>query len=181
MSLLLPIEGVLGRAAIAAIRGYQNYVSPYKGFVCAHRVWHGGLSCSEYARKAIAGEGLLAGLRALRLRFAECRNAARLIRDNRARQKHLAAHREFDDAFDPPGKKAELDALPTMSPDASTAAPDRQDRAAAFDESSCLGPDFYCPPVPVDCCGPALDGSGCDVPMADCAGCDLPVDCCAVF
>lgn len=181
MALLLPIEGALGRAAIVAIRGYQNYVSPYKGFVCAHRARHGGLSCSEFAREAIAGEGLRAGLRALRSRLAECREAAGLIREDRARRKSLAAHREFDDAFDPPTKKSELEALPTMSPDESTVAAERQERSAACDDSSCLGPDFYCPGVPLDCCGPALDQMGCDLPMADCAGCDLPVDCCAGF
>jgi len=34
---------------------YQRYVSPYKGFRCAHRVLHGGDSCSEYIQNPEGG------------------------------------------------------------------------------------------------------------------------------
>jgi putative component of membrane protein insertase Oxa1/YidC/SpoIIIJ protein YidD len=32
---------------ISFIEGYQNYISPYNGFCCAHRALHHGASCSE--------------------------------------------------------------------------------------------------------------------------------------
>lgn len=38
--------------ALGAIWVYQNFISPYKGFSCAHRVVHGGDGCSGFAKTA---------------------------------------------------------------------------------------------------------------------------------
>ena len=76
------LDPVLGRLAVVMITGYQRYVSPHKGYACAHRVRHGGDSCSEYARKVFAAEGCLIGLAQLRARFRACR-AASLERNGR--------------------------------------------------------------------------------------------------
>ena len=57
------------------IRMYQLYISPYKGFRCAHRALHGGASCSEFARRYALNHGVWAMFPALRLRFRECRMA----------------------------------------------------------------------------------------------------------
>lgn len=40
--------------AIACIGGYQRYLSPHKGFVCAHRRLHGGDSCSQYVKTVLS-------------------------------------------------------------------------------------------------------------------------------
>jgi len=64
----------------SAIIGYQRYLSPYKGFCCAHRVRHGGDSCSEFVRQAVLAEGLWSALPIIRLRFAECKAAALALR-----------------------------------------------------------------------------------------------------
>src|SRR4051794_6706306 len=73
-------------SALAAgmIAGYQRYLSPHKGFCCAHRALHGGPSCSEFARRVVRrrGVGPLAPL--LRRRFARCAAAARRLRAARA-------------------------------------------------------------------------------------------------
>lgn len=61
--------------AIATITGYQRYLSPHKGFACAHRVLHGGLSCSEYAKKAIAQFGLFQAVSLSKQRFRACKQA----------------------------------------------------------------------------------------------------------
>lgn len=66
-------------AALAAIGAYQRYVSPYKGFCCAHRARTGHASCSEFARRAIERCGLLAGLRLLRRRFLACAASYRAL------------------------------------------------------------------------------------------------------
>ena len=63
----------LEQLAAFAIRMYQKYISPYKGFRCAHRVLHGGPSCSEFARLYVQEHTLWAMFPALRLR--ECRMA----------------------------------------------------------------------------------------------------------
>lgn len=70
-----PAPGVGARTAIAAIQAYQRYLSPYKGYRCAHRLHHGGESCSQYVKREIEEEGLV-GIRAkAAARFAECREA----------------------------------------------------------------------------------------------------------
>ena len=70
--------------AVGMIAAYQRYLSPHKGFYCAHRVLHGGPSCSEFARRVVLrrGVGPLAPL--LRRRFARCAAAARRLRAGRA-------------------------------------------------------------------------------------------------
>jgi len=62
--------------AIGGIGLYQRYISPYKGYACAHRVYYGRLSCSEYGKQVISDEGLAAGAMLLWQRFDECGEAA---------------------------------------------------------------------------------------------------------
>lgn len=66
----------LGAAsAVNLISLYQRRISPYKGYACAHRVHHGEMSCSEFAKRAIAVEGLFSALPSIKRRFIECRQA----------------------------------------------------------------------------------------------------------
>lgn len=58
--------------ALAAIRFYQRYLSPHKGFSCALRVATGGASCSAYGHAVIARFGLRRGLALLQRRFELC-------------------------------------------------------------------------------------------------------------
>lgn len=69
--------------ALWAIRAYQRYVSPRKGFSCAYRVLTGRDSCSAYGYKVIAHHGLRPGLVLLQRRLRTC--------GERHRQ-HLALH-----------------------------------------------------------------------------------------
>jgi putative component of membrane protein insertase Oxa1/YidC/SpoIIIJ protein YidD len=64
--------GLPGRLALLAIRGYQRYLSPVKGFSCALRVATGGDSCSAYGYRAIRRGGLRVGLQLLRQRLRLC-------------------------------------------------------------------------------------------------------------
>ncbi len=66
-------------AALLAIEGYQRFVSPYKGFRCAHGVLY-GTSCSQFGKQAIRDYGLVGGLILLRQQFGDCSDAAALIR-----------------------------------------------------------------------------------------------------
>ena len=68
---------LLDRLALAAITAYQRHLSPRKGFCCAHRVQHGGPSCSEYARQTLIVYGLRQTVPLLRQRLRACREAAR--------------------------------------------------------------------------------------------------------
>jgi uncharacterized protein len=58
--------------ALAAIRFYQRFISPYKGFSCALRVATGGDSCSVYGHAVIARFGLRRGLGLLQRRLELC-------------------------------------------------------------------------------------------------------------
>ena len=72
----------LSEIAALMIRLYQKHISPRKGFRCAHRVLHGGASCSEFARQYTLEHGLWAMFPALRLRFRECRMAKETLTAN---------------------------------------------------------------------------------------------------
>lgn len=68
------------RYAIAdAISGYQRYLSPRKGFCCAHRTLHGGLSCSEFGRRVVLRYGIIHFVLLQARRFSRCSNAYAIL------------------------------------------------------------------------------------------------------
>ncbi|MCB1762051.1 MAG: membrane protein insertion efficiency factor YidD [Gammaproteobacteria bacterium] len=73
--------------AALAITGYQRHISPYKGFCCAHRVLTGGVSCSEYAKRAIIQNGLFASLKPIFRRFHQCKESALSLKENKQPEK----------------------------------------------------------------------------------------------
>lgn len=58
--------------ALKAINFYQKFISPYKGFNCAHRVATGEVGCSGYGKKVISRFGLIKGIQLLNRRFYDC-------------------------------------------------------------------------------------------------------------
>lgn len=58
--------------ALAAIRGYQRWISPHKGFCCALRAITGGDSCSAYGYQVIERFGVRRGLGLLGRRLELC-------------------------------------------------------------------------------------------------------------
>ncbi|WP_428503203.1 membrane protein insertion efficiency factor YidD [Roseateles sp.] len=60
------------RLLLYAIRLYQRYVSPHKGFVCAYRVHTGRRSCSALGLRAVRRYGVVGGLDLIRQRTARC-------------------------------------------------------------------------------------------------------------
>ncbi len=63
----------LDTTALAGIALYQRWLSPHKGFRCAHAAFYGGASCSSAIAQAIRTEGLSLSTAAARL--AACRQA----------------------------------------------------------------------------------------------------------
>lgn len=78
-------------AALRAIRFYQDYLSPHKGFSCAYRVHTGQESCSAYGYRVIERFGLQKGWRLLRRRMRAC---ARVACDCRSAQPAAAMPRQ---------------------------------------------------------------------------------------
>ena len=60
------------RFLLAAIRAYQRYLSPYKGFSCAYREHTGHASCSNFGFRAVRKYGVCRGLMILRGRTYLC-------------------------------------------------------------------------------------------------------------
>lgn len=118
--------GRLQALALALIRAYQSYLSPYKGFACAYRLHCGRAGCSALGYRAIRGQGLWRGLGVLRLRLRRCGEVHR-----RCRQRSLpgfgglAAQRGFCD-------------LGCDAPDCSACdAPDLRSFSRLIDSASC--------------------------------------------
>lgn len=65
-------KGYICGLCAGVIRGYQHYVSPYKGFMCAHRALQGGMSCSAYALEQFQTKKLWEAYTAMRARMREC-------------------------------------------------------------------------------------------------------------
>lgn len=65
--------------ALLAIRGYQRWLSPHKGFSCAYRSWCGHASCSTLGLRAIRRFGVWRGLQVLDGRLQQCRLAHEAI------------------------------------------------------------------------------------------------------
>jgi len=60
------------RLALLAIRLYQRYLSPYKGFRCAYRAHAGRASCSALGYRAVRRHGVFTGLGLIRARTRRC-------------------------------------------------------------------------------------------------------------
>ncbi|WP_240675068.1 membrane protein insertion efficiency factor YidD [Cellulomonas endophytica] len=71
--------GVGARIADGLVAGYQRRVSPHKGWSCAHRVAHGGDSCSGAVRGFVRRRGLRGAVAPTVARFVACAAAARLL------------------------------------------------------------------------------------------------------
>lgn len=61
--------------ALLAIRAYQRYISPHKGFCCAYSAHTGYRSCSVLGYRAIRLYGVFDGVAVLQRRFERCKAA----------------------------------------------------------------------------------------------------------
>ena len=82
MVLASTVEGVSRWPALslfALVTGYQRYISPHKGFTCAHHAVHGGRSCSAHAKTLLTRGGVRIAVLGMQRRFAACAEAAMLM------------------------------------------------------------------------------------------------------
>ncbi|WP_017711561.1 membrane protein insertion efficiency factor YidD [Prochlorothrix hollandica] len=87
-SLLYPVDFTSRWFATTAISGYQRFISPHKGYQCAHRSLHGGKSCSAFVKSSISHHGVWRGLQLARHRFQACGEAHQILKLN-----HLCQNR----------------------------------------------------------------------------------------
>lgn len=65
----------LDASVLGGIALYQRWLSPHKGFRCAHAAVFGGESCSAAVARTIRERGLWGSGTAIAARFAACRQA----------------------------------------------------------------------------------------------------------
>lgn len=90
------------RFALAVIRIYQRYVSPYKGFRCAYSMHTGSPSCSALGYRAVRRHGVIGGLSLLRERTYRCGVVHRRYSD-RPRRPFKSQRGDCDLGCDAPG------------------------------------------------------------------------------
>lgn len=66
--------------SILAIRAYQRFLSPIKGYSCAYRIKYGGPSYSAVGLEALGTNSLSDAVLILRSRFEDCQQAAKELR-----------------------------------------------------------------------------------------------------
>lgn len=77
----------MAQIALAAIHGYKRFISPHKGFLCAHNALHQNGSCSDFGLRAYAAYDMLSATRLLFRRFELCKLAAHQLRTDERRSK----------------------------------------------------------------------------------------------
>ncbi len=147
-------------SAVGIITFYQRFISPHKGFRCAHRVHHGGQSCSAYAKTAVQTYGLGAAIPLIRQRFTDCGQVARMMRSQAASSMPSSSFARSDK-----GK--------------------REQNSNCWADAACDCATYGCPNPDIDDCalldgcdigGDACDSCG-DLDLGGCDGCDVVSGC----
>jgi putative component of membrane protein insertase Oxa1/YidC/SpoIIIJ protein YidD len=67
---------ILTNAAVNTINWYQSDISSKKGFCCAYRIKHGGLSCSAVIMNAFTTRGFTYGAYSVFTQACKCHSSA---------------------------------------------------------------------------------------------------------
>ncbi|MBF2099265.1 MAG: membrane protein insertion efficiency factor YidD [Gloeomargaritaceae cyanobacterium C42_A2020_066] len=70
------LETLLRSLLTSSINLYQQYLSPLKGFRCAHAVRYGGETCSAYIKRVLSEKSLVMALKLALARFQACGQAS---------------------------------------------------------------------------------------------------------
>jgi putative component of membrane protein insertase Oxa1/YidC/SpoIIIJ protein YidD len=164
--------GLIDSVAIAAITGYQRYLSPHKGFRCAHRVLHQGESCSQYVKREVQEAGLVAALRSSRVRFAECKEANQIIRERR--RDYLLSLSASASYPTPSLSQQASEDEPTEVEEPSLEDKEQPRGNNSYTSDNCNGFDGSCINAGCDSvnCLSAVDCGSCDLAGLDCGGLD---------
>lgn len=70
---LLLVDRTAAALGLLGVQGYRRYISPYKGFRCAHGALTGQPSCSEVAVNALRRHRFTKAIRIIRAQLTRCR------------------------------------------------------------------------------------------------------------
>ena len=101
---------------INCIGGYQRFISPYKGFCCAHRALHDGASCSEWAKRAVKKVGVYGAFPLIIRRFKACNAAHQELKqlNDSAEEENEKEKKDYNPFTDKENIGCCLTALPCM-------------------------------------------------------------------
>ncbi len=85
--------------AIWSIRGYQKFLSPHKGFKCAHASFYGGKSCSSAVLEFFESRPFLEIPSNISKRFLECKEASIEINGGKRRKRRDGTDEEISCCF----------------------------------------------------------------------------------
>ncbi|WP_084722232.1 membrane protein insertion efficiency factor YidD [Photobacterium aquae] len=108
------------RAVVVLIRFYQRYISPYKGYRCAHAYYRQGDSCSEAIRKLVIEHGVVKSLPLARKRFQDCRTVYLIESQNDRKEKRKRRWRNCLETCDCYCQPDVIDCIPTNYCDSPT-------------------------------------------------------------
>lgn len=86
---------------LALINFYQRFISPHKGFCCAHHQLHNGPTCSNAVKSILRSNSLSGALPLIQARFRACKRASDFLATQHLSLKHQA-DLPCDCAFDLP-------------------------------------------------------------------------------
>ena len=78
---VLKIERIVKKLVLLVVRGYQRYISPYKGFSCAYKKLYKTQSCSAYFYSCVRDRALNLSTASnlLQQRLFECKQAYSIL------------------------------------------------------------------------------------------------------
>lgn len=153
---------VVNKTTNYAIRDYQQYISPHKGFSCAHRKLYGGESCSEYFRRLVISYGLSQAIPMLQQRLKDCQQSYEILKISIS-EENLEEEVETEIEIDEENLKEQQ--IKKKSESSSTSV------NWCRNVGSCDGGDF---PIPL--WGPCDTNHNGVFDVGDCSGCDISCD-----
>ncbi len=82
--------------ALLIIEIYQRWISPNKGFTCAHRACFGGSTCSVFGKRAVYKHGIVAGSKLIFRRFKSCSLALQRLQEEKPKDENPKKKRDED-------------------------------------------------------------------------------------
>lgn len=90
---------MIRKSIVFGIKLYQKFISPKKGYRCAHSVVHGGTGCSGAVIKIIQETSIFSWRGLINKRFADCKEAHIKYQEDKKDKKNKCKP-DFEDGCD---------------------------------------------------------------------------------
>jgi len=87
---------MINKSLIYSIDLYQKYLSPYKGYCCAYKVYHDDVSCSQFTKNSIKELGFCQAMLIIKKRFKDCKISSEKIKEEKKECCESEGFKKFD-------------------------------------------------------------------------------------